>query len=46
MRYVGDKDIGDALYLWEIFRDSLDDTKLQSFMEMLDVTGEQYGIGR
>jgi len=45
--YLGsDKDIEDALYLWEIFRDSLDDTKLQSFMEMLDVSGEHYGISR
>ena len=44
--YLGsEKDIEDALYLWEIFRESLDTTVMRSFMELLDVSGEPYGIG-
>jgi hypothetical protein len=44
--YLGsEKDIEDALYLWEIFRESLDTSTLRSCMELLDVSGEPYGIG-
>ena len=43
--YIGsDKDIEDAVYLWILFRETLDTNLLQSFMERLEVRGEQYGI--
>lgn len=40
-----DKDIEDAVYLWEIFREILDHNLLQLCMGRLAVTGEPYGIG-
>lgn len=44
--YLGsEKDIEDALYLWEIFRNRLHHHVLQSCMEHLQVSGEPYGIG-
>ncbi|HNV39562.1 MAG TPA: hypothetical protein PKJ46_10420, partial [Methanoculleus sp.] len=43
--YLGsDKDIEDAVYLWMLFRETLDGDLLRSFMERLQVRGEQYGI--
>ncbi|ABN56152.1 MULTISPECIES: hypothetical protein [Methanoculleus] len=43
--YLGsDKDIEDAVYLWVLFREMLDSELLRSFMERLQVRGEQYGI--
>lgn len=43
--YLGsDKDIEDAVYLWMLFRETLDDDLLRSFMERLQVRGEHYGI--
>jgi len=44
--YLGnDKDIEDAVYLWEIFRDYIDREKLSEFMKKMNVDGEAYGIG-
>jgi len=40
-----DKDIEDAVYLWEIFREILDRNLLQVCTGKLAVTGEPYGIG-
>ncbi len=43
--YLGsDKDIEDAMYLWVVFKDGLDNNLLRSFMECLHVNGELYGI--
>lgn len=43
--YLGsDKDIEDAVYLWEVFRERLDRGLLHSFMERLHLRGEPYGI--
>lgn len=39
-----DKDIEDAIYLWEIFKDKLDLTLLKRFLSELKVSGEAYGI--
>jgi len=40
-----DKDIEDAVYLWEIFKDNLDHTVMKSRMDEFGVSGEDYGIG-
>ena len=43
--YLGsDKDIEDAVYLWEIFKSYLEREKLKRFMEKLKVDGRAYGI--
>jgi len=40
----GEKDVEDALYLWEVFREHLDPKLLRKFMEILGVRGDAYGI--
>jgi hypothetical protein len=41
----GEKDIEDAIYLWEVFKEHLDLCLLHKFMEILGVKGDAYGIG-
>ena len=41
----GDKDIEDAVYLWEIFKEYIDKGRLDHFMMKMNVKGEEYGIG-
>jgi len=44
--YLGSqKDIEDALYLWEIFKDDLDHAGLMKQMKIFRVQGDKYGIG-
>lgn len=44
--YLGsDKDIEDAIYLWEIFKESINKSELHHFMEKMNVEGGKYGIG-
>ena len=44
--YLGSgKDIEDAVYLWEVFKEHLDLRLLRKFMEILGVKGDAYGIG-
>ncbi len=44
--YLGsDKDIEDAVYLWEIFKDYIDKNRLNDFMRKIGVDGGAYGIG-
>ncbi len=44
--YLGsDKDIEDAVYLWEIFKNHINKNRLDYFMERLNVEGSEYGIG-
>jgi len=44
--YLGsEKDIEDAVYLWEVFKEHLDLRLLRKFMEILGVKGDAYGIG-
>lgn len=40
-----EKDIEDAVYLWEIFRDYLDRENMKTWMKRFSVNGEDYGIG-
>lgn len=43
--YLGsDKDIEDAIYLWEIFKDKIDISTLRKFMKSFKVRGDEYGI--
>jgi len=43
--YLGsEKDIDDALYLWEIFKDELDHDKVNDWMKRFNVRGDEYGI--
>ena len=43
--YLGsDKDIEDAVYLWDIFKGNIDINLLEKFMKALGVRGEHYGI--
>ena len=43
--YLGsEKDIEDAVYLWEIFNNYLNKKLINRFMKELNVSGEQYGI--
>ncbi len=43
--YLGsDKDIEDAIYLWEVFKGKPDMKLLKRFMKELNVNGEAYGI--
>ena len=43
--YLGsEKDIEDALYLWEMFKNYVDKKRINRFMNELNVSGEQYGI--
>ena len=43
--YLGsEKDIEDAIYLWDIFQEDLDKKLMNRFMNELNVSGEQYGI--
>jgi len=43
--YLGsEKDIEDALYLWDIFQEKIDKKLINRFMNELNVSGEQYGI--
>lgn len=43
--YLGSaKDIEDAVYLWEIFKDELDHDKVNDWMKRFNVRGEEYGI--
>ena len=43
--YLGsDKDIEDAVYLWEIFKEKIDKVLMRTFMRELKVTGDDYGI--
>ncbi|HDR72437.1 MAG TPA: hypothetical protein ENN85_00730 [Methanoculleus sp.] len=39
-----EKDIEDALYLWEIFGDHLDLDRLRTWMNLFEVEGGDYGI--
>ncbi|MDD1687227.1 hypothetical protein [Methanoregula sp.] len=41
----GRKDIEDALYLWEIFRDDLDTAAMTRALDLFGVRGDEYGIG-
>jgi len=40
-----DKDIEDAVYLWEIFKNYVDKNRLDYFMRKMNVDGGAYGIG-
>ena len=43
--YLGsDKDIEDAIYLWDIFKGKIEVNRLRRFMKALNVRGEEYGI--
>jgi hypothetical protein len=43
--YLGSrKDIEDALYLWEIFKEDLDHASLKKYMQIFKVRGNEYGI--
>jgi len=43
--YLGsNKDIEDAVYLWDIFREEIDLKLIKRFMHELKVDGERYGI--
>lgn len=43
--YLGsDKDIEDAVYLWDIFKGEIDVSLLGRFMKALNVRGKEYGI--
>lgn len=43
--YLGsEKDIEDAVYLWEIFKSDLDYSRMKSWMKKFGVTGDEYGI--
>jgi hypothetical protein len=43
--YLGsDKDIEDAVYLWDLFAEKIDKHLLKRFMKALHVTGDLYGI--
>lgn len=43
--YLGsDKDIEDAIYLWDIFRGKIEVNRLRKFMKALNVRGDEYGI--
>lgn len=43
--YLGsEKDIEDAIYLWDIFQESVNKKLMNRFMNELNVSGEQYGI--
>lgn len=44
LRLGSDKDIEDALYLWEIFGENLDTNLLKKLMEKFGVAGDEYGI--
>jgi hypothetical protein len=39
-----DKDIEDAVYLWEIFKNNIDHNRMKNRMKEFGVTGEKYGI--
>jgi hypothetical protein len=44
--YLGsDKDVEDAVYLWEIFKEHIDKIRLNHFMKKMNVDGGTYGIG-
>jgi hypothetical protein len=44
--YLGsEKDIEDALYLFEIFKNDLDQQNLKAWMKKFGVRGDEYGIG-
>ena len=44
--YLGsDKDIEDAIYLWEIFKENINRSELHHFMKKMNVEGSEYGIG-
>ena len=40
----GIRDIEDAVYLWEIFKNNIDLNLMKKFMNELGVSGEEYGI--
>lgn len=43
--YLGsDKDIEDAVYLWEIFKSDLDQNHMKNWMQKFGVSGDEYGI--
>lgn len=43
--YLGsDKDIEDAVYLWEIFKDDIDDTRVKKWMKKFGITRDEYGM--
>lgn len=43
--YLGSqKDIEDALYLWEIFKDYLNHEDVKKWMNTFGVRGDEYGI--
>lgn len=43
--YLGsDKDIEDAVYLWDIFKGNIEVSQLRKFMKALNVRGDEYGI--
>ncbi len=39
-----EKDIEDAVYLWEIFKDNIDRDCMETWMTRFDVSGGEYGI--
>jgi len=39
-----DKDIEDAVYLWEIFKMDLDRTRMKDWFEKFHINGDEYGI--
>jgi hypothetical protein len=39
-----DKDIEDAVYLYELFGEHLNKEKLKQYMDLLKVQGSNYGI--
>jgi len=44
--YLGsEKDIEDALYLFEIFKNDMDQQTLKAWMKKFGVRGDEYGIG-
>jgi len=44
--YLGsEKDIEDALYLFEIFKNDMDQQNLKAWMKKFGVRGDEYGIG-
>ena len=40
----GDKDIEDAIYLYEIFKERINRKSLKDFLEEFDMDAESYGI--
>ena len=39
-----DKDVEDAQYLWDIFREMVNPDVMDSFLSSFNIDGEKYGI--